>query len=138
MKLVTWATALIIIMLAFNTSTGALGQSQSEMNQSACESYKKADARLKRIYNRILNDYAENKNFIEKMKAAERAWIVFRDAHVNSIYSDPSPQAYGSVYPMCRCAILEQLTQDRIKMLSGWTEGVLEGDVCVGSQKVKR
>jgi uncharacterized protein YecT (DUF1311 family) len=137
MKLVTWATALVIT-LAFNTSTGALGQSQSEMTQSACESYKKADARLNRIYNQILNDYAGDKNFIEKMRAAERAWIVFRDAHVNSIYPDPSPQAYGSVNPMCRCAILEQLTNDRIKMLSEWTDGVAEGDVCAGSHKVKR
>jgi uncharacterized protein YecT (DUF1311 family) len=137
MKLFTWATALVIT-LAFNTSTGALGQTQSEMNQAACESYKKADAQLNRIYNQILNDYAGDKNFIEKMRAAERAWIVFRDAHVNSIYPDPSPQAYGGVNPMCRCAILEQLTNDRIKMLREWTDGVAEGDVCAGSHKFKR
>ena len=137
MKLVTWVIAFILAP-AFNTSTGALSQSQSELNQAACESYKKADAQLNRIYNQILNDYAGDKNFVEKMRVAERAWIAFRDAHVNSIYPDPDTRrAYGSIHPMCYCALLEQLTNDRIKTLRMWTDGVPEGDGCTGSQKVR-
>jgi len=137
MKFVTWMTA-VVVMLAFNTSIGAAAQSQSEMNQEACGKYKKADVELNRIYQQILRDNAADKNFTQKMRSAQRAWMAFRDAHVNSIYPDPSPQAYGSVNPMCRCMILERLTNDRIAMLSEWTDGVPEGDVCVGSQKIKR
>ena len=137
MKLVAWTVA-FFIALGLSTSIGAFDQTQSEMNQDACGKYKKADAKLNRVYQQVLRDYAGDKNFNQKMKMAQRAWVVFRDAHMNSIYPDPSPQAYGSVNPMCRCAILEQLTNDRIKMLSEWTEGVPEGEVCAGSQKVKR
>jgi uncharacterized protein YecT (DUF1311 family) len=136
MKLVTLMTA-IVVTLACNTSIGAAGQSQSEMNQEACGKYKKADVELNRIYQQILRDYAADKNFIQKARLAQRAWVAFRDAHVNSIYPDRSPQAYGSVNPMCRCAILERLTNDRIEMLSEWTDRAPEGDVCVGSRKVK-
>jgi uncharacterized protein YecT (DUF1311 family) len=136
LKLVTWITA-IVVTLALNNSIGAAGQSQSELNHEACGKYKKADVELNRIYRQILRDYAADKNFIQKMRLAQRAWVAFRDAHVNSIYPDPGPQAYGSVNPMCRCAILEQLTNDRISTLSGWTDGTPEGDVCAGSQKVK-
>lgn len=136
MKLVTWVSA-FVIALAFNTLTGAPGQSQQEMNQDACGSYRKADAELNRIYNQILRDRSADKNFVEKMKTAEHAWVAFREAHLSSIYPDPNPQAYGSVNPMCNCAILEQLTRERIKMLSGWTDGVEEGNVCGGSQKIR-
>ena len=72
MKLVMWTIALVV-MLAFNTSIGASGQSQTEMNEEACGKYKKADAELNRIYQRIMRDYAEDKNFIQKMKIAQRA-----------------------------------------------------------------
>jgi uncharacterized protein YecT (DUF1311 family) len=137
MTLFTWATA-IIFAFAFNISIGASDQTQFEMNQEACGKYKKADAELNRIYQQVLRDYMGDKNFIQKMRMAQRAWTAFRDAHVNSIYPDPGPQAYGSVNPICRCAILEQLTNDRIKMLSEWTDGVPEGNVCAGSQKIKR
>lgn len=137
MKLVIWTSA-FIIALTFSAVTGATRQSQREMNLDACESHRKVDAELNRIYNQILRDRSADKNFVEKMKAAERAWVTFRDAHVSSIYPDPSPQAYGSVNPMCRCVILEQLTRDRIKMLSGWVDGIEEGNVCGGSQKIKR
>jgi len=137
MKLVTWTTA-FFILLAFSASIGASGQTQFEMNQEACGKYKKADAELNRIYRQILRDYAEDKNFVQKIKIAQRAWIAFRDAHVNSIYPDPSRQAYGSVSPMCHCMELEQLTKYRINMLSEWVDGTSEGDVCAGSKKVKR
>ena len=137
MKLVTLATTLVIT-LAFTTSIGASDQTQFEMNQEACGKYKKVDAELNRIYQRVLRDYAGDKNFIQKMKLAQRAWITFRDAHMDSIYPDPDPWAYGSVNPMCRCMILEQLTRDRVEMLREWADGVPEGDVCAGSKNFKR
>ena len=137
MKLITLITA-FVIALAFNVSIGASDQTQFEMNQEACGKYKKADAELNRIYLRVLHDYAGDKNFIQKIKLAQRAWLAFRDAHLNSIYPDPSPGTYGSVNPMCRCIILEGLTVDRIKTLREWADGIQEGDVCAGSRRFKK
>ena len=135
MKLVTWAIA-IVVMLAFNASIGASGQSQLEMNLEACEKYKKADAELNRIYQRIMRDYAEDKNFIQKMKIAQRAWIAFRDAHLDSLYPESDASVhYGSANPMCQCMEREALTRSRIESLREWVDGVQEGDVCSGSRK---
>jgi uncharacterized protein YecT (DUF1311 family) len=137
MKLVTWTIALIVT-LAFNISIGASDQSQSEMNEDACGKYKKADAELNRVYQRIMRDYAGDNNFIQKMKIAQRAWVTFRDAHLDSLYPKSDPGAYGDVNPMCRCMVLEALTKDRINSLRGWADGVEEGDVCSGSKKIKQ
>jgi len=136
MRLVSWVAA-FLITLAFNISIGATDQTQFEMNQEACGRHKQADAELNRIYQQVLRGYAGDKNFIRKMKIAQRAWVTFRDAHLDSIYPDPDPRSYGSVNPMCRCIILERLTEDRIKALREWADGVQEGDVCAGSMKFK-
>src|SRR5215470_17564693 len=114
MKLIA-RTIAVVITLAFNDSIGASDQTQFEMNQEACGKYKKADAELNRIYQRVLRDYASDKNFVQKMTLAQRAWLAFRDAHLDSIYSDPG--TYGSANQMCRCIILGELTEGRIKSL---------------------
>jgi hypothetical protein len=41
--------------------------------------------------------------------------------------------AYGSAYPMCRCADLALLTTQRIEQLQAWLHAE-EGDVCAGSR----
>ncbi len=135
MKLTILTTA-FVIALAFSAPIGASDQTQSEMNQEACEKYKKADAELNRIYRQVLRDYAGDKNFVQKLKLAQQAWLAFRDAHLNSIYSDPG--TYGSANQMCRCIILTELTEDRIKSLREWADGTQEGDVCAGSRKFKK
>jgi hypothetical protein len=38
---------------------------------------------------------------------------------------------------MCQCSILESITKDRIKFLKIWTEGIEEGEVCIGTRKIK-
>ena len=123
---------LVFALTALSLSAGTAGQTQGEMNQDACERYKKADARLNQTYQRILTKYRQDKIFLEKLKTAQRAWLAFRDAHLASIYPGP-PTEYGSVNPMCRCVLLEQWTQERTNVLRQWTDGVKEGDVCAGS-----
>jgi uncharacterized protein YecT (DUF1311 family) len=131
--------ALVLVsVITFHRAIGASDQTQFEMNQEACGKYKKADAELNRVYQQVLRDYAGEKTFIQKMKVAQRAWMAFRDAHLDSIYPDPDPRTYGSVNPMCRCQILGWLTEERLKMLREWADGVQEGDVCIGSHKFKK
>lgn len=38
---------------------------------------------------------------------------------------------------MCVSMYLEKLTRERIKTLKEWINGVEEGDVCIGSVKMK-
>lgn len=106
-------------------------QSQAGLNQCASNSATSADAELNRIYAKVLAANASDTAFLEKFKAAQRAWIVFRDAQIAARY--PSPADYGGVLPMCESGEYEQLTRDRIKQLNAWIAGTEEGDVCAGS-----
>ena len=118
--------------------TFAQAQSQMELNKQACDAHKKADAEMNRVYQQILAEYKQDAQFIQKLKAAQRAWIAFRDAHLESVYPATEKRAqYGSVNPMCQCMVLEKLTIARTAMLIEWIDGVEEGDVCAGSIKVK-
>ena len=44
---------------------------------------------------------------------------------------------YGSVYPMCVSLILKEMTEERTKKLMVWLEGIEEGEMCLGSIKMK-
>ena len=113
-------------------------QTQLESNERACAAYKKADAQMSTVYRRVLNETRNDTLFVQKMRAAQRAWLLFRDAHLEAMYPAADKRgAYGSVNPMCRCIELEKLTDDRTRVLKTWIEGVEEGDVCAGSIKIK-
>lgn len=128
---------LLAMVLTGSVSNGATTQTQGELNQTACEKYKRADAEMNKTYQQIFRAYAKDQLFLDKLKAAQRAWLAFRDAHLESLYPDPSKGAYGSVNPMCRCIALENLTLERTKALQQWIQGLPEGDVCAGSIRVK-
>jgi uncharacterized protein YecT (DUF1311 family) len=115
-----------------------VAQTQFEMNEEACNKFKKADTELNRVYQQVLASKAADADFLKAFRQAQRAWVSFRDAHVRSIFPDPNPRAYGSVYPMCRCSLLERITTERTKEIHQlWIDGLEEGDVCSGSCKVK-
>jgi uncharacterized protein YecT (DUF1311 family) len=128
LSLMLWPIAL--------ASTDAEAQTQSEINEEACRSYEKSDAALNKVYQQILKDYKAEALFIEKLKHAQRAWVAYRDAHLQAIYPGP-PQEYGSINPMCRCQILAELTKKRTEELQQWLRGVPEGEVCSGSIRLQ-
>lgn len=90
-------------------------QSQNEMNQCAFEEYKKADAELNRVYQQLLPKLEAAHQ--EKLKAAQRAWITFRDA-------DCEYEAFafegGSMQPLIRYSCLETATKARTAQLRGF------------------
>lgn len=125
----------IVMLLAICHSPA---QTQTEMNEDACAKYKKADAEMNAVYRQVLDKYKSETAFVAKFKTAQRAWIAFRDAHLESVYPEPNKlQAYGSVNPMCRCAVLAELTAERTKQLKLWLSGAEEGDVCSGSVRIR-
>jgi uncharacterized protein YecT (DUF1311 family) len=102
---------------------------------------KNTDQELNDVYNLILTKYKSDTLFISKLKTAQRAWIKYRDAHIESHFplnakSDPFVN-YGSMYSTCICFDLETMTRERIKHLKVWLDGYEEGDVCQGSVKRK-
>ena len=116
----------------------ARAQSQMEMNAAACDAAKKADAQLNAVYNAILKNAKDDKEFIAKLKVAQRAWVAFRDAELEARYpARDKAMAYGSIFNLCYCNALADLTQKRTAELAPWRDGVPEGDACVGSYPVK-
>ena len=98
----------------------------------------KVDKELNAIYQKILTEYTGDQEFIAKLKAAQRAWLKFRDAEMEALFPlQEKGYSYGSIYPMCHSIWLANLTQDRITQLKKWTEKVEEGDVCAGSIRTK-
>ena len=126
--------ALIVIGAPWNEASA---QTQGEMNQDAASEFKAVDEELNTIYQKILEDYADDEAFVENLKEAQRCWITFRDAQLKMKYPDREPGYYGSIQPVCEMSYLTELTQDRIKTLNVWIEGVEEGDGCAGTVKVK-
>ncbi len=107
-------------------------QNQVGLNQCYCNEYKKADAELNQVYQQVLSANSGELQFTEKLKAAQRAWLVFRDAQLEALYpttgSDPREQ-YGSVYPMCYCMAQRELTLQRTQQLKEMLKQT-EGNVC--------
>ncbi len=113
-------------------------QTQLDLNYCASSDFKKADNELNALYKRILSEYSDDTKFIEKLKAAQRAWLKFRDAEMEALFPHSEEgNYYGSVYPMCNSTWLMVLTKERIAQLKKWADKVQEGDVCSGSIKIK-
>ncbi|WP_208646783.1 lysozyme inhibitor LprI family protein [Pedobacter jejuensis] len=129
-----------IFLLAFVVMTmlfiaPSFAQSQTAMNIKAYSDFKKADAELNVVYQKILKSYSRETTFIKKFRNAQRLWIQLRDAELAAKY--PHSGTYGSVSPMCESIYLETLTKDRIKFLNIWVTGIEEGEVCLGSVRMK-
>ena len=110
-------------------------QSMMEINWKACTASEAAEKNLNRVYNQILAAKVGDKNFLEAFKAAQKAWLVFRDAHIKAVYSDPNPMfAYGTLHAACYCLLLDLMTTERTNELrKRWIIGADEEDTCAGS-----
>jgi uncharacterized protein YecT (DUF1311 family) len=112
-------------------------ETQADMNDAACVSYRSADQKMTALFAAITKKNRTDQAFIAKFKKWQQAWIALRRAQTDAIFPHDQPGEYGSVLPMCRCAILAVLTENRIKELMQWTSGIAEGDVCTGSRTTR-
>jgi uncharacterized protein YecT (DUF1311 family) len=103
--------------------------------------YKAIDAQLNKVYTTILQEYKNDTLFIKRFKEAQRAWLQFRDAQLESRFPTAikgnQNKEYGSMYPECACFELAELTKQRVTQLEAWLNGTEEGDVCGGSYRIK-
>ena len=93
-------------------------KTQSEMNACANEDAARVDAELNDVYRKLLSKAASEPEAVAKIKAAERAWIAYRDAYMDAMYPAKDKQAeYGSIYPMEAALLRAKLTQQQVAAL---------------------
>ena len=130
-------TVMTLAVFALFAAPLARAQTQGEMNAETAGEFQAADKQLNSIYQKILEEYADDDAFIASLKEAQRCWIAFRDAQVKMKYPARAPGYYGSILPSCQAMYLTELIQDRTKTLQVWIDGVQEGDVCAGTVRIK-
>lgn len=115
----------------------SFSQTQSEMNKEARENFEKKDKELNITYQKILQDYKDDTAFINNLRISQRIWIQLRDAEMDMKFPEKDRRKYGTVFLLCWYSYEEDLTNERIKFLKTWLDGIEEGDVCNGSVKIK-
>jgi len=110
----------------------ATAKTQLELNECAGAEEQKAEEEVNRLYQQLLARASANPAYREKLEAAQRAWLAYRDAELEAKYpAQDKRAAYGSVYPMCFANDRTDLTQERIegiKALLNQTDDVCAGD----------
>lgn len=129
---------LTTLFLSFFIAVTANCQTQAEMNKEAATDYRKADAELNKVYQQIMEEYADDPTFLAALRTSQRNWITFRDSELKMKYPEREPGWYGSIQPMCVSYYLAELTNERTTKLRTWLIGTEEGDACVGTVKPKR
>jgi uncharacterized protein YecT (DUF1311 family) len=93
-------------------------KTQGEINACANEEAERVDAELNDVYRKLLSKAATEPEAVAKIKAAERAWIAYRDAYMDAMYPAKDKQAeYGSIYPMDAALLRAKLTQQQVAAL---------------------
>lgn len=89
-------------------------QTQMEMTQCSAQAYQAADDELNEAYQALVDRLENNASSLEKLRAAQRKWIGFRDAECAF---ESSAVEGGSAQPMVRNGCLETLTKARTQRL---------------------
>ncbi len=118
--------------LSFNHEV-LIGPTQMDLNYQAKKEYLRADEKLNEYYGLINELYSGNPVFLEKLQKAQRLWIQFRDAEIESIFPEivSGQNIYGSSYPMCYFIELSNITWKRVIELKSFISRT-DGDVCNG------
>ncbi|MGE5569745.1 MAG: lysozyme inhibitor LprI family protein [Rhodospirillales bacterium] len=112
----------------------ARARSQAELNKCAEEEVMRADEAMNRAYEALLAKAAKNPVAVKKIKAAQQAWLAFREAHLEAVFPAEDKQAaYGAVQPMCASLLRAELAWERAKVLESMANPE-EGDVCSGQR----
>jgi uncharacterized protein YecT (DUF1311 family) len=119
------AVATFLALGAGAAAAECADQTQAGLNQCADADFKRADHGLNAVYDQILHRLGTDERSKQALIAAEKAWIVFRDAECK-FRADPSQQ--GSIWGMEHLICLEDETKGRTKALSAYLH-CQEGDL---------
>lgn len=85
-------------------------RTQQDLNQCASRAFQRADAELNKLYQQLMKDAGAGER--AKLRAAQLAWIKFRDAHCEY---EAFGNTGGSIYPMVYGFCLAEVTGERAK-----------------------
>lgn len=109
-------------------------QTQSEMNEEICEDMLKVEKELENVVKKIRKKYYNDTLFLTKLEMSQKRWIKYRESQIELKFPAEDKQLeYGSLYPICYCLEKIMITEQRIRYLEMWVNGVIEGNVCPGS-----
>src|SRR5215813_4664708 len=108
LSLVAGATASVVLAAE---SCDAAGLSQAELNECYANAYNEADVEHNVLYRQITASLKDDKATTELLVAAQRAWVVFRDAECAFSASGASG---GTAHGMIPAICLDKLTGKRI------------------------
>jgi uncharacterized protein YecT (DUF1311 family) len=132
--------AIVLLSASFAGVRVCHGQTQLEMNQAALLDLKKTENELTEVYQKVIQRYSKGSEadlvLVDRLRKAQRAWIKFRDAHIEAIFPSEADRRF-SARPMCVAIVLTELDKARITQLREWLDGVEEGDVCHGTRPWK-
>ena len=98
---------------------------QMEMNQCAADDYAAADKKLNATWKKLMEKFKNDKTAIAKLKAAQKAWIAFRDAEVDAMFACDEGDVsvcWGSMYPMLFNSELQSMTETRTERLQKYID----------------
>ena len=98
---------IVLVLLCFCNNSFA--QTQVEMNETANTNYRKADAKLNKVYKQLMAMLDKNEKPL--LIQAEKDWVKFRDSHCKF---EASQYEGGSIQPLIYSTCLEDLTKKRI------------------------
>lgn len=125
MRAVLFATSMVLLSSplwgqtysADYTKCAGAANTQMEINQCAGDEFKRADGELNRVYQALLQARRNDPSATSKTRAAQRAWIAFRDAHMQEAFPAANKQAYGSMYPTEFALEEAWVTSQRVALL---------------------
>jgi uncharacterized protein YecT (DUF1311 family) len=92
----------------------AKAMTQTAMTTCAAEELTRAEHGLHVVYAKLTRTLAGHPESIARIRAAQNAWIAYRDAYLEAMYPAKAKQVeYGSVYPMEADLDLADLTRQQ-------------------------
>jgi uncharacterized protein YecT (DUF1311 family) len=100
---------------------------QPEISQCAADDYTASDKKLNDTWKKLMDKFSSDKTATAKLKTAQKAWIVFRDAEVEAQFAcgDKSGNCWGSMESMLRSGVLKELTDARTERLQKYIDNGL-------------
>jgi uncharacterized protein YecT (DUF1311 family) len=87
------------------------------MHRCSNQLYREADAELNRVYQQLTTQLSNVRR--AKLRAAQRAWILFRDKNSAFVASKVED---GTMYPILEIMELTTLTKQRTEQLKAYLE----------------
>ncbi|KEO75578.1 lysozyme inhibitor LprI family protein [Anditalea andensis] len=125
---------LLIMLFLF---TGCSTQTQQKMIQETHPALDHSDSLLNEIYQTVLLNYQSDTIFINNLKKSQHLWLQFRESEMEMKYPDYPENYYGSMHHTCKALYKKELTETRVETLQKWITGIEEGDICLGSVRMR-